>query len=227
VQGGGDERLTTRTTNDTDQPPITNDQPTNDYSYVMRALLLIAFLQAAPPPVVDNAYVRAVRDNAPCADSSAGCGRRLIVALAPLHVTGGNRPPRTLARGEVAVFEPAESYAVGGGAFVEVAIKANHPKATRPASYVPAEKNRRLYDSNDLIVFEEQLAPGDTRARHGHAERLVVVINETRLQQWQDDGQEVFKNQVPDDIHFNQPVAHKVVNVGAQPLRNIVIEFKP
>jgi hypothetical protein len=193
----------------------------------MLALTLLVQIATTMPPVVDNAYVRAVRDNAPCAASSAGCGRRIIVALAPLRITTGNRPPRSLARGDVAVFDAPDSYAVSGGAFVEVAVKADHPKATRPASYVPAEKNRRLYDSDDLLVFEEQLAPGDTRARHGHAERLVIVINDTRLQQWQDDGQEVFKNQVPDDIHFNQPVAHKVVNVGAQPLRNIVIEFKP
>jgi hypothetical protein len=193
----------------------------------MHALLIMALLEIGVAPVVDNAYVRAVRDSAPCASSSAGCGRRIIVALAPVRVATGAKTTRALARGEVAVFDARESYTVSGGAFVEVAIKADHPKATRPDSYLPAEKNRRLYDSDDLFVFEEQLAPGDTRARHGHAERLVIVINETRLQQWQDDGMEVFKNQVPDDIHFNQPVAHKVINVGAQPLRNIVIEFKP
>ena len=125
------------------------------------------------------------------------------------------------------VFGPSDTYAVTGTAFLEVAIKPDHPAPTRPPSYVPAEKNRRLYDSDDLFIFEEQLAPGDTRPRHGHAERLVVVVNDTRLQQWQDDGQEVFKNQVADDVHFNQPVAHTVKNVGARPLRNIVIEFKP
>jgi hypothetical protein len=193
----------------------------------MRALLILALLQAVAPPVVDNAYVRAVRDNSPCAARSAGCGRRIIVALSPIEITMAGKTTRTLSRGDVAVFAPADTYAVSGARFVEVAIKANHPQATRPQSYLPAEKNRRLYDSDDVFVFEEQLAPGDTRARHGHAERLVIVINETRLQQWQDDGQEVFKNQVPDDIHFNQPVAHKVVNIGAQPLRNVVIEFKP
>ena len=193
----------------------------------MPALLILALLQALASPVVDNAYVRAVRDSAPCAAPSPACGRRLIVALSQIAITMADKTTRALSRGDVAVFAPADSYTVRGGPFVEVAIKANHPKATRPQSYLPAEKNRRLYDSDDLFVFEEQLAPGDTRARHGHAERLVIVINETRLQQWQDDGQEVFKNQVPDDIHFNQPVAHKVVNVGAQPLRNVVIEFKP
>src|SRR5579864_6327365 len=129
----------------------------------MLAILTIALLQTVAPPVVDNAYVRAVRDHAPCAAASAGCGRRMIVALAPLHITTGNQPPRALARGDVAVFDASESYLVSGAAFVEVAVKANHPKPTRPASYVPAEKNRRLYDSDDVFVFEEQLAPGDTR----------------------------------------------------------------
>lgn len=192
----------------------------------MLVLALLALI-AAGGPLVDNAYVRAVKNAAPCAAATAGCGRRVIVALATTDVTPEGKPTRTLARGDVAVFTPSESYAVHGDSFLEVAIRQDHPTATRPASYVPAEKNRRLYDSDDLFIFEEQLAPGDTRPRHGHAERLVIVINDTRLQQWQDDGQEVFKNQVPDDVHFNQPVAHKVVNVGARPLRNIVIEFKP
>ena len=193
----------------------------------MAAFLILSLLQAIAAAVVDNAYVHAVRDSAPCAVASPACGRRIIVALAPTEITIADTNTRALSRGDVAVVGPADSYSVRGGSFVEVAIKGNHPKATRPQSYLPAEKNRRLYDSDDLFVFEEQLAPGDTRARHGHAERLVIVINDTRLQQWQDDGKEVFKNQVPDDIHFNQPVAHKVVNIGAQPLRNVVIEFKP
>jgi hypothetical protein len=185
-----------------------------------------AFLHP-PQPLVDNAYVRAVHNAAPCAAARASCGRRLIVALGPVTIAQTGRPARTLSRGDIAVFTAADSYDVRGDSFVEVAIKADHPAPTRPPDYMPAEKNRRLYDSDDLFVFEEQLAPGDTRPRHGHAERLVVVVNRTRLQQWQDDGKEVFKDQVPDDVHFNQPVAHKVVNIGEAPLRNIVIEFKP
>ncbi len=166
--------------------------------------LILALLQTVAPPVVDNGYVRAVRDSAPCAARRQAADAAIIVALSPIEITMADKTARSLARGDVAVFAPADSYTVGGGSFVEVAIKANHPKATRPQSYLPAEKNRRLYDSDDLFVFEEQLAPGDTRARHGHAERLVIVINETRLQQWQDDGQEVFKNQVP-GRHSLQP----------------------
>jgi hypothetical protein len=189
-------------------------------------LLLYALLQAAGA-MVDNAYVRVMKNAAPCANASAACGRRVIVALAPTDVTPSGAATHTLARGEILVFSPSETYAVTGDAFLEVALKSNHPHATRPPAYVPAEKNKRLFDSSDVFIFEEQLAPGDTRARHGHAERLVVVVNDTRLQQWQDDGQEVFKNQVPDDVHFNQPVAHQVTNVGPHPLRNIVIEFKP
>ena len=190
----------------------------------MTALLCMVLLLG--PLVVDNSYVRVARNEAPCAAAGAGCGRRIIVALGPVRVAG-SRATRTLSRGEIAVFEPQESYAVDGDRFIEVAVKHGHPSATRPSNYVPPQKNTVLFDSEELFVFEERLEPGDTRARHGHAQRLVVVLNDTRLQQWQDDGQEVFKNQVPDNVHFNEPVAHKVTNVGSQPLRNIVIEFKP
>jgi len=84
-----------------------------------------------------------------------------------------------------------------------------------------------LYDGDHFLVFEEKLAPGETRARHSHSQRVVVVLNETRLQQWPEGGPMVFRNQVPDDVHFNEPVIHKVKTVGEKPLRNIVIEFKP
>jgi hypothetical protein len=192
----------------------------------MIALLFTLFAQVAGTAQLDNAYVRVTRNQAPCAAASAGCGRRIIVALGPVKLTGG-RAPRSLSRGDVAVFEAHDSYAIEGRSFLEVVVKNGHPRATLPAGYVPPQKNALLYDSDDFFIFEEHLEPKDTRPRHGHGQRLVVVVNETRLQQWQDDGQEVFKNQVPDDVHFNEPVAHKVTNVGANPLRNIVIEFKP
>jgi hypothetical protein len=192
----------------------------------MIALFFTLLAQIAGPVPVDNAYVRVTRNQAPCAPRSAGCGRRIIVALGPVRLTGGSAP-RSLTRGDVVVFEGRDSYAVEGGSFLEVAVKDGHPRATRPAGYVPPQKNAVLYDGDDFFIFEERLEPKDTRPRHGHGQRLVVVINDTRLQQWQDDGQEIFKNQVPDDVHFNEPVAHKVTNVGANPLRNIVIEFKP
>jgi hypothetical protein len=55
----------------------------------------------------------------------------------------------------------------------------------------------------------------------------VVVLNETELRQWPDGGKEIVRPQVPDDVHFNQPVVHVVKTSGARPLRNIVIELKP
>lgn len=189
-------------------------------------MLLAVVLQAGPVPIVDNAFVRATRDATPCAAPSATCGRRIVVALAPIElVEDGVR--RSLARGDVAVIEPPRSYAVAGTGFVEVAVKPDHPRGTRPNAYTPPEKNSLVYDGEDLFIFEEKLDPGDTRERHGHGQRLVVVINDTRLQQWPDGAEMLFKNQVPDDVHFNQPVAHVVRTVGARPLRNIVIEFKP
>ncbi|HEY2942438.1 MAG TPA: hypothetical protein VGN09_08395, partial [Vicinamibacteria bacterium] len=71
------------------------------------------------------------------------------------------------------------------------------------------------------------LAPGRTRGRHSHSQRVVVVLNETELRQWPDGGKEIVRPQVPDDVHFNQPVVHVVKTSGARPLRNIVIELKP
>jgi hypothetical protein len=56
---------------------------------------------------------------------------------------------------------------------------------------------------------------------------VVIVLNQTRLQQWPDGQPEMFRDQIPDDVRFNPPVVHVVKTVGDKPLRNIVIEFKP
>jgi hypothetical protein len=83
------------------------------------------------------------------------------------------------------------------------------------------------YDGEHFFVFEERLAPGDTRARHSHSQRVVIQLNRARLQQWPDGAPELFVETVPERPTFSPPVIHVVKNVGEVPLRGIVIEFKP
>lgn len=177
--------------------------------------------------MLDNPYVRVSKNAAPCAAAGApGCGDRVIVALGDVMFRG-----RQMRRGDIAVFgaaESADSYAAPTGHdYLEVTLKPGHPPVKSPPVMMAPDKNTVLYDGPHLFIFEEKLNPGETRARHSHRQRVVVVINETRLQQWPDGAPEVFKNQVPDDVHFNEPVVHIVKTVGEKPLRNIVIELKP
>jgi len=183
---------------------------------------------AAPPKTIDNEYVRVTIDQAPCAAASPSvCGERELVALGPIRFEQYGQP-RTLDRGQIAVFRWNESYtAPMTGHFVEVSIKQDRPKAQAPAALIPPEKNALLYDGESFFVFEERLPPGETRARHGHSQRVVIVLNDTKLQQWPDGGAEVFRTEVADDVKFNQPVVHVVKTIGDKPLRNIVIELKP
>lgn len=189
------------------------------------AVLCLAALAGAAEVALDNAYVRVSRNAAPCAAATPECGARVLVALGPLELASPR--PRRLGRGEIAVFRPGEAYAPPAGEFVEVAFKPRHPAVEAPAVRILPEKNELLYDGDGFFVFEEKLAPGETRARHSHAQRVVVVINETTLQQWPDGAPERIRQQVPDDVHFNPPVVHVVKNVGANPLRNVVLELKP
>jgi len=168
----------------------------------------------APAVVLENAHVRVTRNAAPCAAAPVGCGDRIVVSL------GGS------GRGTVRVFKRGVSYPPPAGEFLEVAIKPDRPPIKSPAVLIPPDKNSILYDGDDFFVFEETLDPGDTRARHSHRERVVIVINKTRLQQWPDGSAEIFRDQIPDDVRFNPPVVHVVKTVGDLPLRNIVIEFK-
>jgi len=169
---------------------------------------------AASEVVLENQHVRVTRGAAPCAQAGAGCAERVVVML-------GGGPDR----GRVEVFETGARYSPPPGDYLEVAIKPGRPPVKSPPVLIPPDKNSILYEGTGFFVFEEKLAPGDTRARHSHRERVVIVINRTRLQQWPDDAPPLFRDQIPDDVRFNPPVVHVVKTVGDAPLRNIVIEF--
>jgi hypothetical protein len=194
--------------------------------------LLILWLLQSNTVALENEYVRVTQDAAPCASATApGCGDRVIVALGEIELRSGpssRKVTRKMTRGDIAVFKPGESYEPPtGGAFFEVAFKANHPPVESPREIIPPEKNAMRYEGDRFFIFEERLDPGDTRPRHSHSQRVVVQLNRTRLQQLPDGESEIVRDIVPDRAAFNPPVIHTVKNVGDAPLRGIVIEFKP
>jgi len=180
----------------------------------------------APPVVLENEHVRVTRNAALCGSpKTPGCADRVLVALADLNVR--TTPNITfLRRGDAIAFDFTKSYSPPPGEFLEVTIKPDRPPAKLPPVAIAPDKNSIVHDGRDYFVFEEKLEPGDTRERHSHAERVVIVINRTRLQQWPDGAPMLFRDQIPDDVRFNPPVVHVVKTVGNLPLRNIVIEFK-
>ena len=177
--------------------------------------------------VFDNDYAAVHRNAAPCADAGPGCGERVVVAFGDLSVVPAGGSPVPLAYAEVFVAPAGKTYEIRGREFAEVNLKNGHPPVEGPAVAIAAGKNERLHDSEAYFVFEERLEPGDTRERHSHAQRVVLVMGATELQQWPDGADEVFKTQIPGTIKFNPPVVHVVKNIGDAPLRNIVIELIP
>jgi len=192
------------------------------------SFLLLAWLLPVSLVAVDNEYVRVTRDEAPCAVATEpGCADRVIVALGDIELISGGLH-RKMARGDIAVFRQGESYEPPtGGAYFEVVIKPNHPPVQSPSEIIPPEKNALRYEGERFFVFEERLAPGDTRPRHSHSQRVVMQLNRTRLEQWPEGKPPISVETVPDRAMFSQPVIHVVKNVGDMPLRGIVIEFKP
>ncbi len=190
--------------------------------------ILLIWLAAANLAALDNDYVLVTRDAAPCAQAGVpGCGDRVIVALGDVELRSDGTL-RTLARGDIAVFTSGQSYsAPTGGPYLEVAIKPDHPPAESPGEMIAPQKNAVRYDGETFFVFEERLAPGDTRARHSHSQRVIVQLNRTVLQQWPDGAPEMMVETVPDRVTFGRPVIHTVKNLGDLPLRGLVIEFKP
>ena len=191
------------------------------------AVLLIVMLQP-DAPVLDNAYVRVSRNTAPCASAQTpGCVDRILVALGNIDLNSA-AGTRRLVRGDIAVFSANESYLPPvGGPYFEVVLKPNRPPVKSPKEMIAPDKNTIRHDGETFFVFEERLAPGDTRARHSHSQRVVIQLNATTLQQWPEGEPEVLREMRVDQAAFNEPVIHVVKNVGAQPLRGVVIEFKP
>ena len=191
-------------------------------------LLLLSFPAFAGEIVLENNYVRVTRDAAPCALAHVPeCTDRVLVAVDDMELTGPGTS-RKLARGDIAVFGSEDSYEPPiGAAFFEVSIKAGHPPARPPGEQIAPEKNAILYDGADYFVFEEKLAPGDTRARHSHSKRVVIQLNQARLEQWPDGKPSKIVETVPDRPGFSPPVIHKVRNIGETSLRGIIVEFKP
>lgn len=195
----------------------------------MTSVFMLLTLLQSPPAPLENEYVRVTRDAVTCGEGGDRCRDRILVGLDSVelgHGRGSLVGRRKLSRGEIAVFGAGEHYIIQAGRFLEVVIKPGHPPATPPGARIAPDKNAILHDGRDFFVFEEKLDPGDTRARHSHSQRVVIVLNKTRLQQWPDGQPELFRDQIPDDVRFNPPVVHVVKTVGDKPLRNIVIEFK-
>lgn len=191
-------------------------------------LLVLAALQASEP-ALENAYVKVTRNGSVCASAQTpACATdRIIVALSNMDVNSA-RGTRRLVRGDIAVFGATDSYVPPvGGAYFEVVLKADRPKVLSPKEMIPPEKNSIVHDGDRFFVFEERLAPGDTRGRHSHSQRVVVQLNATTLQQWPEGEAEVLRDMRVDQAAFNEPVVHVVKNVGGKPLRGVVIEFKP
>jgi len=134
---------------------------------------------------------------------------------------------RAMRRGEVAVFKAGESYRPPtGGPFFEVAIKPKHPPVKSPAEIIPPAKNTIVYEGERFFIYEERLAPGDTRARHSHSQRVEIRINQGPLLRQIIDGKDA-PQEPPSVVNFREPIIHSVTNVGDMPLWNFILEFRP
>ncbi len=203
----------------------------NAISRALPAMAVLAVLLHIDPlwaaAVLENDYVLVSRDDAPCAQGSTpGCAERVIVAMGEIQLRFG-KVLRAMRRGEVAVFKAGESYRPPtGGAFFEVAIKPNHPPAKSPAEIIPPAKNTIVYEGERFFIYEERLAPGDTRERHSHSQRVEIRINQGPLLRQIIDGKDA-PQEPPSVVNFREPIIHSVTNVGDMPLWNFILEFRP
>jgi quercetin dioxygenase-like cupin family protein len=89
------------------------------------------------------------------------------------------------------------------------------------------DKNAIIYDGPKFFVYREQLAAGDTRARHSHSQRVEIRLsNGPMLHQWVWEGDQV-KEIDPSRVNWREPMIHEVRNVGDAPLDNFILEFLP
>jgi hypothetical protein len=176
---------------------------------------------------LENDYVRVSKDEAPCAQAgTSGCAERVIVAMGDIQLRFG-KVLRAMKRGEIAVFRADESYrAPESGPYYEVALKANRPPVKSPPEIIPPAKNTIVYEGDKFFIYEERLAPGDTRERHSHSQRIEIRINQGPLLRQIIDGKSA-PQEPPAVVNFREPIIHAVTNVGDMPLWNFILEFKP
>ena len=192
---------------------------------MFKTIAILLLLQAAPTrPLLENEFVRVFKNGAPCAAGTESCGDRVFVALGALEIAG-----QKLERGDIRVFKAGAPYTPPkSGEYLEVSIKPGHPRVAAPSAGTPPPPgNKVLFDgSADFTVFEEKMQPGEYSPPHSHNQRLAIFLNKTQVQQWVD-GKSEIRNEEADEVIFRPAVVHASKDLGAVPVRNILIEFKP
>jgi len=176
---------------------------------------------------LENDFVKVMRQSSVgCSSQDSVFGTRVIVALSDTKIKS-NKSKKMLKRGQVAVFQWNEKYMIENGDFFEVAFKKNHPEPKGPDEWLEPQKNTIVYEDKEFRIFEERLAPGDTRELHSHAQRVVVRLNEVQLTdpRFKPNGTPSGGIQVPNTVKFAKPMVHVVKNLSTIPLFNIIIEF--
>ena len=177
---------------------------------------------------INNPYFYVLRNSSVnvLADTST-VGKRVVVALNSVKIKSGKKTIY-LKRGQIAVFQPKETYQVISGRFFEAGFKQNHPELKRPEQWIEPTKNIIVYDDPEIRVFEERLDPHSIRDVHSHAQRVVVRLNlvqltDPRFYEVPKPGTGI---QVPNTVKYAEPIVHAVKNTSDIPLYNIVIEYK-
>jgi hypothetical protein len=176
---------------------------------------------------VDNDYFRVLKNAVGSTEMNINVGARVVVALTNLVIQTG-RGETHLQRGQIAVFTAGEKFQPAPGEFFEVAFKKNHPPLKRPERWIEPEKNKIVYQNDEFRVFEERLEAGGTRELHSHAQRVVVRLNTVQLTdpRFHETAHGNSGLQVANTVKYAEPVVHVVKNLSAEPLFNIVIEYK-
>jgi hypothetical protein len=194
------------------------------------AFLLVLFATTASAQsslVFENEYVRVSRGTEPCSVVADAKCTRIVVASG--DVTIRFAAEKKMKRSDVEVLLGGTAYTAPAGSeglFYQVTLKPKRPKAGTPGERIRAKGNREIFENDSLLIFEEHLKPGEIRERHSHSQRVVIQLNRTKLRQWPDGEAELLRDIEPDRPSFNQPVIHRVENVGTLALRGIVIELK-
>ena len=178
---------------------------------------------------LENDYVRVMKNaTVKTATDNALFGKRMIVALTPLKCKS-TLGIKIVERGEIIVFNPEDSYSIQKGDYFEVAFKRIHPEPKGPEVWLEPLKNKMVYEDDLFRVFEERLAPGDTRELHSHSQRVVVRLNKVQLTdpRFKPNGAPEEGIQEPNTVKFAEPMVHVVKNLSTDTsLFNIIIEFK-
>ena len=98
--------------------------------------------------------------------------------------------------------------------------------SAQDAAKIQPDKNKVLFENEQVRVLEVKNEPGGTLDMHSHPDHLVYFLKGGKAKFTNADGTVAEMEGKSGDVRWVEAVTHKVHNTGPDPIHVIVVELK-